>query len=133
MLRLYAILTIALNVHRGTWKMGLKLSIHANGGYDVVATGEEGEECETREFVGFALTPWELASVEKKFAEQGAIITDFRSPKKLELARRANAAVEAARDLVYLAETMPGVEPEAIAKAKKYANECLRLATEESC
>lgn len=113
--------------------MGLKLNIHANGGYDVVATDEKGEEGEMREFVGYALTPLELESLSKKFSEEGAVVTDFRSPKKKALAIKAQAAVEAARDLILMAGSTPGIEPEAIAKAKKYATECVRLATEESC
>ncbi len=85
------------------------------------------------EFVGFALDPIELDTIAARFREEGYDVTDFRSPEKLELARLALQAVEAAEALIRYAAEHPGVEPEALAKAELYANQCMRKATEHSC
>jgi hypothetical protein len=114
--------------------MGVRLSIHANGGYDVVNFDETNlEEGDYLEFVSYSLDPITLFEIEKKFTAAGAVISDYRSIHKIALACAARAAVAAARELIEYAYTHVGVEPEAIAKAKLYANECLKLATEECC
>lgn len=109
------------------------LNIHANGGYDVVSVDEDGEEGEYVEFVGFSLDPLSLDQITSKFVEQGAIIVDHRSQEKRDLAAEAKRAVETARDLILYAASNPGVEREAVGKARDYANLCVRRATEASC
>lgn len=112
----------------------MRLSIHANGGYDVVDLEEDGAvEGKFVEFVGFSLDPFSLFEVEKRFSQEGASVTDYRSPRKRALASEALAAVEAARMLVEYSMEHGGVEPEAVARAKDYATLCLKRATEENC
>ena len=113
--------------------MGLLLSIHANGGYDVVQLDEEGCEGPYVEFVGYALSPYELTEIKRKFLDQGAIVEDHRSPEKLALADAAQEALERSCELMAHAVRYGGVEPEAIAKARRYADRLQSLATEESC
>lgn len=113
--------------------MGLVLSIHAHGGYDVAVKDDDGEEGDLIEFSDVSLTPYELEAIAKRFKSEGAIVVDYRSTAKLFLANTALAAVEAANALITYSNEHGGVEPEAIEKAKQYAIKCMKLAHEESC
>jgi len=108
--------------------MGQRLSIHANGGYDIVEV--EGDKERIVEFDAFASCPLKLAQLAARHLSVGHEVDDYRSPEKLALARVAETAMAHAIAMVALAEVSPGVEPEAVTKAKLYALACAKIAME---
>ena len=108
--------------------MATRLSIHANGGYDVVLIDGD-EEGEMIEYAGFAQCSLQLAMLMK----QHDSVADYRSEAKRALAQKAQDALEAFNSLLTHAIEYGGVEPEAVAKARIYAISCAREAMETSC
>lgn len=114
--------------------MGLRLlSIHANGGYDVVELDERGNEGAYVEFVGYAVSPLELDALVERHTAEGVAVADFRSPKKLALAEQARGALQYNQALHMQSIAVGGVEREAMVKARLYLESCVKQAMECSC
>lgn len=110
--------------------MPLCLNIHANGAYDVAL--EVGNEETLVEYCDYSLDPFALDALVQKYALEGHQVRDFRSEQKKQLAADAHGAAQYYAALKYRASHEGGVEPEALAMARTYANEKIRLATEVS-
>jgi hypothetical protein len=90
------------------------------------------EEGDMVEFSGVALDPFELEAKAVRFKAMGGQVVDYRSPAKLALLEEAKAAGALLREMVELS-AQGGVDPEAIARCKRFVAAKVRAATEISC